>query len=471
MLLNNLHDLGILKEEFISIEKEFNKFAPKDKTYDALKFYDQLGNELSIRGKEDFTSFICEQSEIASDQLKKYFGDTDVAYFCGIDFRIYTLLKKYLNYESLKLTDLLINNLYLNDLITNYENRINITSSFLSISDFQKQEIERIDKMYLSPISVKPIGKNTEIIASFSADSYQRYVYDLLMRGEDREIIGLLRNAKMNYLIAFENSYLPSDLSESILTYITRGAAYVKYYQFLKEKITQTNNIDPLEYELRQSIDTAIRWDIETVKRLRSQKLPFSIFTEFCNKARSLYILFEQNFEYHLNRGVSTHFGIAKKDKYFPMIFLYEKWYQENNSLLKKDFQESNPYSIIYTITQDVKRKMLLHFPESDRNNEIQTSSIFKNPEHSENLKKMLIDMEVIDQYGKSKLTQRKGYILFAIIDSFRTSALLKKVYPDEELLQFFNQEIGTNYKRLKRDAKNFKEHIATAKKYITKYF
>ncbi len=129
--------------------------------------------------------------------------------------------------------------------------------------------------------------------------------------------------------------------------------------EFIKEKKDWSS-----EYELRQFIDTATRWDIDAIYNTRKDK-PFHIFFEpYINDARENYERFSKQLGDHLSDSKNwKSTEIYLKNKFLQMIDQYIEWYNEHKKELSK-FQPHCPYTFMLSIIEMTKDEILMYFPE-----------------------------------------------------------------------------------------------------------
>jgi len=121
------------------------------------------------------------------------------------------------------------------------------------------------------------------------------------------------------------------------------------------------------EYELRQFIDTARRWPIKGVYEDRTEKRPFSIFTEDLKNARENFELFSNQLNKKLTDNKNWKaIGIDLEHRFLQMLNQYINWYADN----KKEteiFGSYNPYELMLSIIESTKKEILKYFPGLSR--------------------------------------------------------------------------------------------------------
>lgn len=140
--------------------------------------------------------------------------------------------------NSRKLSSFLIDNPEYYLLLQRYQSKLVVTSSFLDKEKFIKQEIERINSIFIHPkIEIKSIS-GAKIISSFDYAKYSKLAYDWLMAGQDFSISQIINNAKSNYEYEFKNSYEEKEFEKAIELNLQRGVAYILYEKFLSAELS-----------------------------------------------------------------------------------------------------------------------------------------------------------------------------------------------------------------------------------------
>jgi|GEM_PF-3824638 hypothetical protein len=119
------------------------------------------------------------------------------------------------------------------------------------------------------------------------------------------------------------------------------------------------------EYELRQFIDMATRYDIESIYQNVRKDRPFSLFEFYVKNARGNYDLFCSQLNKKLTETTNCKaIEVDLKDRFLPMIEQYQEWYNNNESQTKK-FDPYNPYEVMLSIMKSTKHEILKYFPET----------------------------------------------------------------------------------------------------------
>jgi len=116
------------------------------------------------------------------------------------------------------------------------------------------------------------------------------------------------------------------------------------------------------EYDLRQFIDLALRWQIDDVFESRSPHRPFSIFTEYVASARINFEKFKEQLNNKLTNNVNWKaIEIDLRNRFLGMLNGYINWYQENQGEFSK-FLPSCPYTLMLSIIESTKAEILQYF-------------------------------------------------------------------------------------------------------------
>jgi hypothetical protein len=119
------------------------------------------------------------------------------------------------------------------------------------------------------------------------------------------------------------------------------------------------------EYELRQFIEMAIQYDIDSVYNNRRQDNPWSLFFKpYVVDARKNYDFFCSQLNKKLTETTNWKaIEVDLKDRFLPMIEQYQEWYNNNESQTKK-FDPYNPYKNMLSIMKSTKHEILKYFPD-----------------------------------------------------------------------------------------------------------
>lgn len=118
-----------------------------------------------------------------------------------------------------------------------------------------------------------------------------------------------------------------------------------------------------LEYELRQSIDVAMRWSFDAVLEYRTEQNPYSVFDGFLQNARTNFELFRTQLNQKLTENENWKaIGVDLNNKFLKGINQYINWYEENKHEFEK-FQPKCPYTVLLSIVESTKNEILQYFP------------------------------------------------------------------------------------------------------------
>lgn len=169
---------------------------------------------------------------------------------------------------------------------------------------------------------------------------------------------------------------------------------YEAYIDYLENKMNELNTLETntetdiwySEYELRQSIDIAIRWPVKTVYQNKNENNPYSVFAHDINNQRKNYELFCSQLKKRLTDNSNWKvIEIDLYDKFILMLDLYIEWYNTN----KKEteiFGNYNPYNMIYSVVESTKKEILKFFPDIYKLNQPQQNEKIKPDEVNKEL-------------------------------------------------------------------------------------
>lgn len=140
------------------------------------------------------------------------------------------------------------------------------------------------------------------------------------------------------------------------------------YIGFLENKMSELSTLETdiwySEYELRQSIDTAVRWPIKTVYQNKNENNPYSVFAHYINNQSYNYGLFCNQLKKRLTDN--NNWKVIEIDLYnnfILMLDLYIEWYNSNKEETEI-FGNYNPYDLIFSFVESTKKEILKFFPE-----------------------------------------------------------------------------------------------------------
>ena len=122
--------------------------------------------------------------------------------------------------------------------------------------------------------------------------------------------------------------------------------------------------IETWEYELRQFIDNAIRWDISIYMKNRSNQLNYGIDHSIIVNARKHFEDFSNQLQIECDKTENDE-GFEKKikDRFLKGINRYYDFYSKNKEEIISLYTNNNGYSIMYELIKSTEREILLHYP------------------------------------------------------------------------------------------------------------
>ncbi len=150
------------------------------------------------------------------------------------------------------------------------------------------------------------------------------------------------------------------------------------------------------EFELRQFIDLATRWDLNGVYRDRTDENPYYIFKDYISYSRQNFELFSSQLNQKLIANDNWRaIEINLKYKFLSMLNQYIEWYNLNKQEIEK-FNPYNPYELMFSIIESTKNEILKYFPDIELDN-LQISNKNTSSIQSTNLSKVArLNMNVI---------------------------------------------------------------------------
>ena len=146
----------------------------------------------------------------------------------------------------------------------------------------------------------------------------------------------------------------------------------IKSNWIYKRQMEKEINVWYSEYEIRQFVDTATRSSIDVIYQNRTKQMPFGIFTNYVENARSNFELFSTELNEKLIKNENWKaIGIDLNSKFLIGINQYIKWHEENKSSLEK-FNPYCPYTLMLNVIESTKAEILKYFPELDERNIIE---------------------------------------------------------------------------------------------------
>ncbi len=129
--------------------------------------------------------------------------------------------------------------------------------------------------------------------------------------------------------------------------------------------------IETWEYELRQFIDNAIRWDISIYMKNRSNQLNYGIDHSIIVNARKHFEDFSNQLQIECDKTENDE-GFEKKikDRFLKGINRYYDFYSKNKEEIISLYTNNNGYSIMYELIKSTEREILLYYPGKQMSNE-----------------------------------------------------------------------------------------------------
>lgn len=295
---------------------------------------------------------------------------------------------------------------------------------------------------------------------------YEEYVesYDLQIEQKERSLniqVKLAEHGKENCL-AFEQTGL-----EKLKLALNRAKKELRStndeievlkisskHQNNTQKLQKNHNIEVWysEYELRQFIDMATRYTIDSVFNSRTDKTPFSIFTYDVKIARENF----EKFSYQLRETLTEKANwkaieIDLNRKFLLGINQYIDWYNKNKNELKK-FQPHCPYTLMLSIIESTKDEIKQYFPKHTKS----TDNDNVEPQQAKTSKK---------RTAKNKYSQRQVAIAYwamgKLIDKDNYQELLKK-YTNTISIKILEKRIykGTDLTNLSENKTTDTKHL-----------
>ena len=156
-----------------------------------------------------------------------------------------------------------------------------------------------------------------------------------------------------------------------------------------------------LEYELRQFIDVALRYSIDSVYKSVTKSNPYSVFSADVKNIREAFDLFCKQLRRTLTETQNWKaIEIDLNERFLIDIEKYLNWYEENKNQTKS-FGDYNPYEILFSIVTSTKKEILKYF---DHKPQTTTKTPFKDKQTAELF-------EYIIQNWKYNANTKWGYI------------------------------------------------------------
>jgi len=130
-----------------------------------------------------------------------------------------------------------------------------------------------------------------------------------------------------------------------------------------------TDEIKLHEYNLREFIGIATRYSINGLFKSRTKELMYPIVGHNLQNARQLYETFRTSLQKEFDNPINGKgFEIDIKDRFLPMISIYNKWYKKNSAEFEK-FEPYNFYKLMYGIMESTEHEINKYFKLDSKSN------------------------------------------------------------------------------------------------------
>jgi len=156
------------------------------------------------------------------------------------------------------------------------------------------------------------------------------------------------------------------------------------------------------EYELRQFIDMALRYNIGTIYGTRTENQPYSVFTCYVVNSTANYHRFCSQLEGKLTKNENWRaIEIDLKDRFFFMLNEYLQWYSDNKQEFK--INSNCPYTFMLSIIKSTKAEIIKYF----RNNNYTAEN--KRPTANVNSQFSVLEWAIIFYYANTLILTFKN--------------------------------------------------------------
>ncbi|HKZ38237.1 MAG TPA: SEFIR domain-containing protein [Chryseolinea sp.] len=133
----------------------------------------------------------------------------------------------------MKLKELVTDNNEYLQLVSRFEDRLKNVEGLIDKKEFVQEEILRIQKSYLKPLTAQITG-DFKMVSGFNFTEFVKHGYEWLKSGHDYDIEQIVQNAKQgsNHLVHNEQEFF-----KAVLANLTRGVSLVLYERFLKQQL------------------------------------------------------------------------------------------------------------------------------------------------------------------------------------------------------------------------------------------
>jgi len=126
-------------------------------------------------------------------------------------------------------------------------------------------------------------------------------------------------------------------------------------------------NIENHEFNIRQFVDIATRWDITAIKQTSTKNQPFAILTHQVTNASLYFDEFKNQLRLEIDKSENGRaFEIDIKDRFLLSIKRYKKWHSKNESEILKLFGKPNLYSMMLDIMTSTEREINKYYTSDD---------------------------------------------------------------------------------------------------------
>ena len=120
------------------------------------------------------------------------------------------------------------------------------------------------------------------------------------------------------------------------------------------------------EYELRQFINNAIRWDISIYMKNRSNQLNYGIDHNIIMNARKHFEDFSNQLQIECDKTENGKaFEIKIKDRFLKGINRYYDFYYKNKEEIISIYTNNNGYWIMYELMKSTEKEILMYYPKN----------------------------------------------------------------------------------------------------------
>lgn len=138
------------------------------------------------------------------------------------------------------LSFLMIENEHFERSLQQFDEKLNVTSSFIEKSDFIKAEIKRIKEAFIQPIITTSPNMIPGSLMNYS--NYRKHGYEWLSAGQDWPIKKIIESAKSSYLAGGGRLYGDREFDNAIVDNLRDGVSYILYEKFLNEQLTKSES-------------------------------------------------------------------------------------------------------------------------------------------------------------------------------------------------------------------------------------